>query len=32
MENQKNNFDFNDLLAFGIFILALLTIIFTFCK
>ncbi len=31
MKNQ-NNFDFKDLLTFGIFLLALLTFIFTFCK
>lgn len=31
MGNQ-NNFDFKDLLTFGIFLLALLTFIFTFCK
>lgn len=31
MKNQ-NNFDFKDLLSFGIFLLALLTFIFTFCK
>lgn len=30
MENQ--NFDFKDLLTFGIFLLALLTFVFTFCK
>lgn len=33
MKSQnKNNFDFMDLLTFGIFILALLTFIFSFCK
>jgi hypothetical protein len=31
MKNQKN-FDFKDLLAFGTFLLALLTFIFMFCK
>ncbi len=31
MKNQKN-FDFGDLLAFGLFLLALLTFVFTFCK
>lgn len=31
MKNQ-NNFDFKDLLTFGIFLLALLTFVFTFCK
>ena len=30
MKNQ--NFDFKDLLTFGIFIIALLTFVFTFCK
>ncbi len=28
----KNHFDFKDLLTFGIFLLALLTFVFTFCK
>ena len=32
MKNQNNNFDFKDLLYFGMFILALLTFVFTFCK
>lgn len=32
MKNQNNNFDFKDLLSFGMFILALLTFVFTFCK
>ena len=35
MKNQNNdnhNFDFNDVLTFGIFIIALLTFVFTFCK
>ena len=27
-----NHFDFKDMLTFGIFLLALLTFIFTFCK
>lgn len=31
MKNQ-NNFDFKDLLTFGLFLLALLTFVFTFCK
>ena len=29
---SPNGFDFNDLMTFGLFILALLTFIFTFCK
>ena len=29
---NPNGFDFNDLMTFGLFILALLTFIFTFCK
>jgi len=29
---MKNHFDFKDLLTFGIFLLALLTFVFTFCK
>lgn len=29
---DKNHFDFKDLMAFGMFILALLTFILTFCK
>ena len=29
---MKNQFDFKDLLYFGMFILALLTFVFTFCK
>ena len=33
MKNQnKNNFDFKDLMTFGLFLLALLTFVFTFCK
>ena len=33
MKNQnKNNFDFKDILTFGLFLLALLTFVFTFCK
>ena len=33
MNNQnKNNFDFRDLMTFGLFLLALLTFVFTFCK
>ncbi len=31
MKNQ-NNFDFKDLLTFGMFLLALLTFVFTLCK
>ena len=30
--DNKNPFDFKDLLAFGMFILALLTFVFTFCR
>ena len=29
---MKNNFSFQDVLLFGIFILTLLTFIFNFCK
>ncbi len=29
---MKNHFDFKDLMTFGLFILALLTFVFTFCK
>ena len=29
---DKNHFDFKDLMAFGMFILALLTFALTFCK
>jgi hypothetical protein len=29
---MKNQFDFKDLLTFDIFLLALLTFVFTFCK
>ena len=29
---MKNHFDFMDMLTFGIFLLALLTFVFTFCK
>lgn len=29
---SKNHFDFKDMLTFGIFLLALLTFVFTFCK
>jgi hypothetical protein len=32
MKNQNNNFDFKDMLTFGIFLLTLLTFVFTFCK
>ena len=33
MKNQDNhNFDFKDLMTFGLFLLALLTFVFTFCK
>jgi len=31
MKNQ-NKFDFQDLLSFGLFLIALLTFVFTFCK
>ncbi|MBE5929859.1 MAG: hypothetical protein E7268_02210 [Lachnospiraceae bacterium] len=31
MKNQ-NKFEFRDLLSFGLFLLALLTFVFTFCK
>ena len=31
MKNQSN-FDFKDMLTFGIFLLSLLTFVFTFCK
>ena len=30
MDDNKNQFDFKDLMAFGMFILALLTFVFTF--
>ena len=29
---MKNHFDFKDILTFGLFLLALLTFVFTFCK
>jgi hypothetical protein len=29
---MKNHFDFEDLMTFGLFLLALLTFVFTFCK
>ena len=29
---DKNHFDFKDLMAFGMFILAFLTFVLTFCK
>ena len=29
---MKNYFDFKDLMTFGLFLLALLTFVFTFCK
>ncbi len=33
MKNRdKHNFDFKDLMTFGLFLLALLTFVFTFCK
>ena len=33
MKNQNNkHFDFKDLMTFGIFLLALLTFVFTFCR
>lgn len=31
-QNNKNNFDFKDILTFGLFLLGLLTFVFTFCK
>lgn len=31
MKNQ-NNFDFKDIMTFGLFLLALLTFVFTYCK
>ncbi len=30
--NRNNHFDSKDLIAFGMFILALLTFVFTFCR
>ena len=30
--NRNNQFDSKDLIAFGMFILALLTFVFTFCR
>ncbi|MDE5776910.1 MAG: hypothetical protein K2I10_00120 [Lachnospiraceae bacterium] len=33
MKNQNNHhFDFKDLMTFGLFLLALLTFVFTFCR
>lgn len=29
---MKNHFDFKDIMTFGLFLLALLTFIFSFCK
>jgi EamA domain-containing membrane protein RarD len=29
---MKNQFDFKDMLTFGLFLLALLTFVFTFCR
>lgn len=29
---MKNQFDFKDMMAFGLFLLALLTFVFTFCE
>ncbi len=29
---MKNHFDFKDIMTFGLFLLALLTFVFTFCK
>lgn len=29
---MKNHLDFKDLMTFGLFLLALLTFVFTFCK
>ena len=31
MDNNKNHFDFKDLMAFGMFILSLLTFIYLIC-
>lgn len=30
--SMKNHYDFEDLMAFGLFLLALLTFVFTFCR
>ena len=30
--SMRNHFDFKDLMTFGLFLLALLTFVFTFCK
>ena len=30
--SMKNHFDFKDFMTFGLFLLALLTFVFTFCK
>lgn len=32
VDNRDNHFDFEDLMVFGMFLLALLTFIFMFCK
>lgn len=32
MNNNRNHFDFKDLMAFAMFILALLTFVFTFIR
>jgi len=29
---MKNRFDFKDIMTFGLFLLALLTFVFSFCK
>ena len=29
---MKSHFDFKDIMTFGLFLLALLTFVFTFCK
>lgn len=29
---MRNQFDFGDIMAFGLFLMALLTFVFTFCK
>ena len=30
--HMKNHFDFKDIMTFGLFLLALLTFVFTFCR
>lgn len=32
VQMNNNHFDFKDLMAFGMFVLALLTFVFAFCK